>query len=168
MNAPVLLGTDSPAHRLMKFAERKARRIRGRFSGSGDQVSSAQLLGAFCQIAHDAEIQTGTQTQALHASSLNVCRRKCACRSADNETDWLRRDCADDSTNFVYVPRIRRIEDVGASAPGATPCYNPRSAALSEPNPSNGAFHGIFPFGPLGSGPSSRARCDAHGMTGKD
>jgi hypothetical protein len=35
-------------------------------------------------------------------------------------------------------------------------------------NHSNGAFHGIFSFGPLGSGPSSRVRCDAHGMTGKD
>src|SRR4029453_17884590 len=27
------------------------------------------------------------------------------------------------------------------------PCYNPRSAVLSEPNPSNGAFHGTFPSG---------------------
>src|SRR5215831_1578537 len=35
-------------------------------------------------------------------------------------------------------------------------------------NHSNGAFHGIFPFGPLGSGPSSRARGDTHGMTRKD
>jgi hypothetical protein len=26
--------------------------------------------------------------------------------------------------------------------------------------------NGIVPFGPLGSGPSSRADCDAHGMTG--
>jgi membrane protein YqaA with SNARE-associated domain len=30
-------------------------------------------------------------------------------------------------------------------------------------NHSNGAFHGIFPFGPLGSGPSSRARCERTG-----
>jgi hypothetical protein len=73
----------------MKFAERKARRTRGRFSGSDDQVSSTQLLGAFCQIAHDAEMQSGTQTQALHASSLNVCPWKCACHGADNEIDRL-------------------------------------------------------------------------------
>jgi hypothetical protein len=87
--AKELPGTDSLAHRLMKFAERKARRTRGRFSGSGDQVSSTQLLGAFCQIAHDGEIQSGAQTQALHASSRNVCPWKCVCHGADNEIDRL-------------------------------------------------------------------------------
>ena len=44
---------------------------------------------ALCQIAHDAEIQSGTQTQALHANSLNVCPWKCACHGADNEIDRL-------------------------------------------------------------------------------
>jgi hypothetical protein len=52
---------------LFIVAESKARRTLGRFSGSGGQVSNTRLLGAFCQIAHDAEIQSGTQTQALHA-----------------------------------------------------------------------------------------------------
>jgi hypothetical protein len=37
-----------------------------------------------------------------------------------------------------------------SSTPGATPCNNPRSAALSGPNPPNGAFNGIFLSGPLG------------------
>ena len=73
----------------MKFTERRARRTRRRFSGSGDQVSNTQLLGVFCQMAHDAEIQSSTRTQACHASSPKVCPWTCACHGADNEIDRL-------------------------------------------------------------------------------
>src|SRR6266480_5462186 len=71
------------------------------------------------------------------------------------------------------MPPAASAETLGShrqpfSTPGATPCYNPRSAVLSVATPSNGASRGIVPFGPVGSGPSSRARCDAHGLMGKD
>lgn len=73
----------------MKVTEGRARRTRKRFSGSGDQVSNPQLLGAFCRMAHDAEIQSSTQTLARHASSPKVCPWMWACHGADNEIDRL-------------------------------------------------------------------------------
>jgi hypothetical protein len=47
-------------------------------------TSAAIALPPCCQLAHDAEMQSGTQTQALHASSPNVCPW-----SVDNEIDRL-------------------------------------------------------------------------------
>jgi hypothetical protein len=72
------------------------------------------------------------------------------------------------ATHLSTVPGCLGSLRRPSSTPGATPCYEPRSAVLSETTPSSGASRGIVPFGPVGSGPSSRARCDAHGMMGKD
>jgi hypothetical protein len=72
--------------------------------------------------------------------------------------------CASSSSSMIVTERIelqRVLADGQFFLMG-------RAGALSETNPSKGVFHGIFPFGPLGIGPSSRARCDAHGRTGED
>jgi hypothetical protein len=80
-------------------------------------------------------------------------RLRCECRqlgklppaSCRRQRSPRTRYAAHRATHLSTVPGCLGSRRRSSSTPGATPCYNPRSAALSEPNPSNGAFHGIFP-----------------------